>query len=172
MNMKKIMTQMNLLMGVTLSFCLSLVGNLRAEKFSVVGFLISFVISVIISMIIGFCVPVKPLTDKLEAKCGIRPRSTGAKFFDALISDLIYTPIITIVMTIFAYKQATSHGAEIPFVPMLISSLLISLVVGYILIFICMPLFLKLVFKWNNIDPAAGGPPAGGPPVGGPPPAE
>ena len=157
--MKKIMIQMNILMGVTLSLCLSLIGNLRAEKFSVPGFLISFLLSVVISMIIGLAVPVKPLTDRLEAKCGIQPRTLRAKCFEALISDLLYTPLITVVMTVFAYKQATAHGASIPFVPMLISSLLISLIAGYVLIFICMPLFLKLVFKWNHIDPSAGGPP-------------
>lgn len=70
--MKKIMIQMNILMGVTLSFFLSLIGNLRAEKFSLPGFLISFLISVVISMIVGLLVPVKPLTDRLEEKCGIR----------------------------------------------------------------------------------------------------
>ncbi len=149
--MKKIMIQMNILMGVTLSFFLSLTGSLRAERFSLPGFLISFLLSVAISMVIGLLVPVKPLTDRLEAKCGIRPRTPGARFFDALISDLVYTPVVTVAMTLFAYRQATAHGASVPFVPMLLSSLLISLVVGYVLIFICMPLFLKLVFKWNRI---------------------
>lgn len=160
MNMKKIVTQMNILMGVTLSFFLSLIGNLRADRFTLLGFLVSFLVSAAISMLIGLAVPVKPLTDKLEAKLGIAPRSLGAKFFDPLVSDVIYTPVITVVMTLIAYKQATSHGAQIPLAPMLISSVLISLLVGYVLIFICMPLYLKLVFKWNHIE----GSPAGGPP--------
>lgn len=150
--MKKVMMQMSILMGVTLSFCLSLIGNLRADKFTLPGFLISFAVSLVISLLIGFLVPMKPLTDKLEAKFGIQPRSLGGKCFEALVSDLLYTPVITVIMVIIGYKQATAHGGNPPFVPMLVSSLIISLIVGYILIFICMPLFLKLVFKWNHID--------------------
>ena len=161
--MKKIGLQMSLLMGLSLSFCLSIVGNLQAEKFSVVGCLISFLVSFLISMIIGFIIPIKKVGDAAVGKAGLRPESIPARLLESLISDLIYTPIITVIMVIFAYKQATAHGAQIPFVPMLIKSLIISLIVGYVLIFILMPLFLKLLMGKAGITP---GGPAGRP--GGP----
>lgn len=62
-------------------------------------------------------------------------------------------------MTVFAYRQATAHGASVSFVPMLVSSVLISLAAGYVLILICMPLFLRLLLRRKDIDPDAGSSP-------------
>lgn len=150
MNIKKISRQMSVLMGVTLSFCLSLVGNLTSGHFTVAGFIISFVISTIISLIIGFLVPMKKVTDYLDKKLGLKPGKIGTRLFDTLISDLIYTPIITFAMVTMAYKQATSHGAPLKYLPMLGKSELICMIVGYVLIFIFMPLFMKWVLKRNG----------------------
>ena len=151
MNMKKIGREMSLLMGVTLSFFLSLTGLLAAGKFNVVGWIISFLISTVISLIIGFLVPMKKVTDGVNNKLGLKPGKLGTRCMESLLSDLIYTPIITLAMVFMAYKKATAHGAKIPFIGMFGKSLVISLVVGFILIFIFMPLYMKLVFKKNGI---------------------
>lgn len=154
--MRKVGMQMSLLMGVTLSFCLSLVGNLMGAKqsgaFSVVGFLIGFVISTIVSLVIGFIVPIKKVNDSICGKLNLEPGAMVTRFVESLISDIIYTPIMTLLMVFLAYKQATSHGAQIPFLPMFLSSLVVCLIVGYILIFIFMPLYMKLVMKKNGLE--------------------
>ena len=74
------------------------------------------------------------------------------RLFESLISDLIYTPIITLIMITLAHHNATSHGAQIPYVPMLLKGMLLSLAVGYVLIFLFMPLFMKLVMKQNGME--------------------
>ncbi|MBR1702393.1 MAG: hypothetical protein IJ716_10610 [Lachnospiraceae bacterium] len=147
--MKKIGRQMSLLMGVTLSFFLSLTGILSSGQFTFPGFLINFLISSVISLIIGFLVPMKKVNDSLGAKLGLKQHTLKTRLFESLISDLIYTPIITLVMITLAHRNATSHGARIPYVPMLLKGILISMAVGYVLIFIFMPLFMKLVMKHN-----------------------
>lgn len=149
--MKKIGREMSILMGITLSFFLSLTGILSSGYFTVPGFLISFVVSLVISLIIGFFIPMKKVTDSLGRKLGLAPRKFSTHCFEALISDLIYTPIITLIMVFLAYRQAIRQGAQIPFWPMLGKSMLISMIVGYILIFIFMPLFLKIVMKRNGV---------------------
>ena len=155
--MKKIGREMSILMGTTLSFCLSLVGQLASGHFAFSAFLVSFLVSLVVSLIIGFVVPMKPLSDALGKKLGLKPESFGTRCFDALISDLIYTPIITFLMVLMAYKQAVSHGAQIVFVPMFLKSLLLSLFVGYVLILLLMPVFLKFVLKRHAAD-LSGGP--------------
>ena len=154
--MKKVGSQMSLLMGVTLSFCLSLTGNLMGAKqsggFSVPGFLISFVVSTIISLIIGFFVPMKKVNDSVCGSLNLKPGQMGTRLMESLIADIIYTPVMTLIMVFLAYKQATSHGAQIPFLPMFLSSLVVCLIVGYILIFIFMPLYMKLVMKKNGLN--------------------
>ena len=154
--MRKIGLQMSVLMGVTLSFFLSLVGNLMGAKqsgsFSVPGFLISFVISTIVSLFIGLIVPMKKVNDGLHAKLNMQEGSIGAKLLDSLVSDIIYTPIMTLLMVFLAYKQATAHGAQMPFLPMFLSSLVVCLIVGYILIFIFMPLYLNILMKMNGLS--------------------
>ena len=159
------MIKMSLLMGASLSLCLSLAGNLSSGKFTVPGFLISFAVSFVISIIIGLFVPMKKVNDSLDRKLGLEPGKLGTRCFEALISDLIYTPIITLVMVFIAYKNATSHGGNPPFVPMFLKSLALSMVLGYVLIFFLMPFFLKMLLKRSGI----GGPPNGRPPEGRPP---
>ncbi|MBR1815069.1 MAG: hypothetical protein IJ763_00035 [Lachnospiraceae bacterium] len=151
MNMKKIGRQMSILMGVTLSFFLSLTGLLASGKFNVAGWLISFLISTVISLIIGFLVPMKKVTDSVNNKLNLTPGKLGTRCMESLMSDLIYTPIITLAMVFMAYKKATAHGAKIPFIAMFGKSLVLCMVVGFILIFIFMPIYMRLVFKKNGI---------------------
>lgn len=159
--MKKIGREISVLMGVTLSFFLSLVGTATSGHFSVSGWLLSFLLSTIISLIIGFFVPMKRVLDSVDQKAGLTPGTLPARCLESLISDLIYTPIITLAMVGYAYfglTAAAASGAPIvvpPFVPMFLRSLLITMIVGYILIFLLMPVYMKLVMKRNGMT---GGP--------------
>ncbi|MBQ9605302.1 MAG: hypothetical protein IJR45_07805 [Firmicutes bacterium] len=139
--------KMSLLMGVTLSFFLSLTGLLSSGKFTVMGFVSSFFVSLIISIVIGFLVPMKKVSESLSKKFGIKPRTLGARLFDSLVSDIIYTPVISFCMVTLAYIGATRQGAQISYLPMLLKSLVLTLIVGYVLIFIFMPIYVKMCFK-------------------------
>ena len=139
--------KMSLLMSITLSFFLSLTGLLSSMQFTFPAFFSNFVISLIISMMIGIFVDMKKITDSFEKKCNIPPRTMKARVFDTFLSDLIYTPIMTVCMVTMAYVQATKHGARLFYPAMLFKSLVISMIVGYLLIFIFTPLFVKIVFK-------------------------
>ena len=152
---------MNLLMGVTLSFFLSLLGNLTAESgFKPVAFLASFAVSTVISLIIGFVIPMRKLENGAVKAMGLKERSLPANLVSALISDLIYTPVITLAMIALARKMAmkmsNGHAELPPFAVMFVKSLIISLIVAYIIILIATPVYLKLVMKKNG----AAGPPA------------
>ena len=162
--MRKIQRQVAAFMGVSLSFCLSLFGNATSGRFTVRGFIISFVMATIISLIIGWFVPMKNVSDKLTEKMGIQEGTFGKKAADALISDIIYTPLITFLMVFLAYKQATAHGAQMPFVPVFVKSLIESVILGFIIILILTPVFVKFVMKKNGIP--QGGPSQGMPPQG------
>ncbi len=60
MYMKKVGIIMSVLMGVTMSFCLSLTNSIvSADKFDMTQFLISFGASTVLSLIIGLIVPMK-----------------------------------------------------------------------------------------------------------------
>ena len=50
-------------------------------------------------------------------------------------------------MVFLAYRQVVSHGASIPFLPMLLRSEMISLFVSYILSFLITPVYAGLFFK-------------------------
>ena len=143
--MKAVGIKMSLCMGVTLSFFLSLTGSLASRHFTVQGWLINFVISTVISLIIGFAVPVRRLSEAACSKLNMSPGRFSTRCLESLISDLIYTPVITFFMVFFAYRKAVSLGAQIPFLPMFLSSLVICLIAGFVLIMIFMPLYLKLL---------------------------
>ncbi|MBR1555225.1 MAG: hypothetical protein IJ644_07530 [Oscillospiraceae bacterium] len=151
MDMKKIGRQMSILMGISMSFCLSLTGLLSSGHFTIPSFLVNFVISTIISLIIGFFVPMKKVGDAAVEKAGLTPHTMKARLLESLISDLIYTPALTLCMTLMAYHSAVSHGQPMPpYILMFLKSLALSMVVGYILIFFLMPAFLKLLMKKNG----------------------
>lgn len=151
--MKKIGRTMSICMGITLSFALSLLGNLLGGHFTVPGFLVSFLVSTVISLIIGFLVPMQRVGAAACQKAGIEARSGKGNALSSLISDLIYTPLITVCSTFLGYRSAVSHGGEVSYVKMLVPSLLVSLIVAYILIFVLTPVFLKMILKKNGINP-------------------
>lgn len=155
-DMKTIGLKMNILMSVTLSFSLSLTGTLLSGHFTVKAFLLGFALSTFISFLIGIVVPIKKIGDGLAHKFGLDERSMPARLISALASDIIYTPILTLSMVVLAHRQAAAHGNDIPFVPMLLRALAVSLIVAYIIILIVTPVFIRLVLKKYG----AGSPPA------------
>ncbi len=151
--MRRVGREISVLMGITLSFFLSLTGVLLSGHFTLLGWLISFAISTVISLLIGFIVPMKPLLDKVTGN--MRRGAFSTRCLESLISDLIYTPIITLAMVAFAYKNIASHAPADqvpPFLPMFLISLAEEMVIGFILIFIFMPLYMRLVMKRHGIQ--------------------
>ena len=148
--MRKVGRDMSIRMGISMSFCLSLVGTLTSGHFTPVGFIVSLVISSIISLIIGFVIPMGKVTGAALQKMKLERGSIGGRFVETFISDLIYTPIMTFVMVFLAYKMAMKNSggeAGLNFGAMFLSSLLICFVAGFVLIFIVQPLFMKQVMK-------------------------
>ena len=145
---KKIGRAMSIRMGIAMSFCLSLVGTLSSGHFTLVGFLISFLVSCVISLLIGFIIPMGLVAEAALKKAGFERGTVKGGLLEALISDLIYTPIITLVMVFLAYKMAMKQSggqANLNFAGMFFSSLGICFVVGFVLIFLVQPIFMKSV---------------------------
>ena len=151
--MRMIGKQMAIRMGIMMSFCLSLVGTLTSGHFTIPGFLLSFVVSTIISIVIGIVIPIGKVTGGLCEKWGLERGKIGTRVVESLISDAIYTPIMTLVMVSLAYfmvMRMSGGMAQIPFLPMFLKSLFICYVVGFFLIFIFQPLFLKQIMRKNS----------------------
>lgn len=151
--MRAIGMKMSFLMGLTMSIILSLTGTLSSGHFTVLSWLISFGISFVISIIIGFIVPIKKVGDIVCNKVGVSPESMKGNLVSGMVSNLIYTPFITIVMVIVMVGNAAKHapaGAVPPVSRVLPGSLIISLIIGYIVIIIVQPLYLKLLIRKNN----------------------
>ncbi|WP_295089814.1 hypothetical protein [Ruminococcus sp.] len=163
--MKKVGIIMTLLMGVTLSFCLSLTGNLTSEDgFKLIPFLVSFAVSTVISILIGFVVPMRKIESGAVKAMGLNERSLPANIISSLISDFIYTPVITLSMIVLArrmaMKMSNGHAQLPPFAIMFLKSLIISFVVAFLIILIVTPIYIKLSMKLAGVNPSAGGPPA------------
>ena len=156
--MRKIGLIMNILMGVSLSFALSLCGLLFSGHFETKAWLVSFALSTIVSLLIGFCIPVHKIGCALCEKMGLKERTMPFHCVDSLVSDIFYTPIITLLMVGYAFlgakkgiEMALANGApaaslpQLHFMPMFGHSLLISMIIGYVLIWILQPLYLKIL---------------------------
>ena len=151
--MRIIGKQMAIRMGLMMSFFLALVGTLTSGHFTVPGFIIGFIISSIISILIGLIIPVGKITGGVCTKLGLERGRMGTRVVESLLSDLIYTPIMTLVMVAFAYFMVMRQSggmAQISFIPMFLRSLVICYVVAFFLIFIFQPLFLKQLMKKNS----------------------
>lgn len=99
---------MSILMGVTLSFFMSLLGTLISGHFTFVSWLISFGISLAISLFIGFVVPMPRIEAAACRKAKLHPGTLPATLLSALISDTIYTPLMTVVMVLIMVGTATA----------------------------------------------------------------
>ena len=63
-----------------------------------------------------------------------------------------YNPFVLVNKAKFvAYYNAVSHGQSMPpYLLMFLKSLLLSMIVGYVLIFLLTPVYLKLIMKKNG----------------------
>ncbi len=148
--MKVVGRKMAIRMGILMSFALSLVGTLTSGHFTPVGFLLSFIVSSIISLIIGFLVPVGKITNDFCVKRNLIRGTFAERCVSSLISDLIYTPIITLAMVFLAYTIAmkmSGGAAGLVFLPMFLKSLIICFVVAFILIFVVQPILMRQIMK-------------------------
>ena len=145
--MKKAGLKMSLMIGAAMSFTLSLIGLLSAGKFTLPGFLTNVLISFSISFLLSLAVPVKQLGTQLVNRLKLQPGTLKAQAAEALVCDVIYTPLMTTVMTYLAYRQARAHGAPITFASMWLPSLLISLIAAFVLAFIFTPVFARIAFR-------------------------
>ena len=161
--MKGVMVKMTVLMGLTMSLVLSLVGSVlgmvHSGSFSVPGWFISFFISLIISLIIGFLIPVKKVTDSVCKKAGAEPASPKGNLLGALISDFIYTPVITVIMVMVnvngarrsmpaeVLAEAVAQGRAPTVGRILPLSLIVCFIVGFIVIAVIQPVFLKMLTR-------------------------
>ncbi len=153
--MRKIGRDMSIKMGVTMSLCLSLIGTLTSGHFTIMGFLMSFVASTVLSLIIGFIVPMSKLSTACLNSMKMRRGTMPARLMESLISDLIYTPIMTLAMVGLAFFMARKQSGgmmQTPFLAMFIPSLIICLIAGYIIIFIIQPVFLKQTMKKYGLN--------------------
>ena len=150
MNMKKIGQQMSLLMGLSMSCVLTLVGLLSAGKFTVQGFLSGFAVSFVVSMIIGLIIPMKKVSDAVTGRFNRKQGTLKARLLEALISDVLYSPLMTFIMVYIAWRQATAHGAMIPLGPMLLKSEIISFIAAFILSFVLTPVFMNMLIRKNR----------------------
>ena len=60
---------------------------------------------------------------------------------------------MTLIMVWMAWRQAVSHGARIPFGPMLVKSEFISLIGAFVISFLAAPVWVSLVMKKVNSSP-------------------
>ena len=159
--MRAVGREISLCMGISMSFFLSLTGNLLGGHFTISGFIISFVVSTVIRLIIGFLVPMKNVTEAARNLFHLKPGSITGRCVESLTSDLIYTPIMTLIMVFLAWRQANAQApVAVPFLPMFLPSFGVCMVVGFVLIMILMPIFTKMAFKHQGIQmPPSGGRP-------------
>ena len=145
--MKKAGRKISMLMGLILSFFQSLSGQLFSGHFSFPSWLLSLALSIAVSWLIGYIVPMGKVSQNVCTSFRCEPRSLKTRLLETLVSDLIFSPVITLVNVLLAYRGAVSQGAPVRFLPMFLSSLGISLALGFVLIFIFQPLCKKWVLK-------------------------
>ena len=167
-NMKKIGLMMSLYMSLLMSVFMTITGVCTGMLPNVIkgiippqaligSFISGFIISFVISMLIGLIIPMHKVTQ--AATKNMKP-GLGKKCIESLLSDLIYTPLISVMMVAFAYFQNQRSGMPgPPYIVMLIPSLIACFAVGYILIFIFQPIFMRSLIR--KYGPGAG--PEGGP---------
>lgn len=146
---KAVGRKMTLFLGLILSFFQPLVGQLTSGHFTIPGYLLSFAISAVIGLAIGFLVPIGRITRAASAKAKLPKGSLKARLLETMVSNLIFSPILSFVNVFLAYRNASAHApaGTVKFLPMYLPSLGIGLVLGFILVFIFQPLCLKWALK-------------------------
>ena len=97
--MKKAGLLISVLMGLTMSFCLSLIGLLSAGQFTLPGFLKNFLISFAVSLLLGQLIPVRRISDSLLKKHQLKPGTIKARLVESLVTTVTYSPIMTLIFS-------------------------------------------------------------------------
>ncbi len=153
--MKKISREIGIRMGIIMSFFLSLTGTMVSGHFSIPQFLLHLVVSTIISVLIAIIIPIGRIAAAACAALKLRRGSLPEKLLTTFIYDLLYTPLMTTIMIFIAYKMAMwqSHGmAQLNFVEMLIAPLIICVIMGFALIFVFQPAFMKQLLQKYDVQ--------------------
>lgn len=150
--LRKAGLQISVYMGITMSFFLSLIENILSGHFELTLFLVTFAMSTTLSLIIGLAVPMGLINSTVTEKLG--SGTIVSRCVSALISDLIYTPVLTLAMVsvvrIMLPREAVENLPPLP--KMFIGSLIPAMIVGFILVLIFMPLFQKSVTAKLGLD--------------------
>ncbi len=152
--MKKAGIKISVMMALVMSLALSIIGNISARRPEgtpaisiIIGIITSFIISFIVSLIIGMIIPVEKISGFLCRKLELEKGKLETRLFESLVSDIIYTPFMTLAMTGLAYFSAMKQSggrANITYSTMFLGSLSVCMIAGFILIFIFQPLFVKI----------------------------
>ena len=153
--MEKVEKTMGLLMGVSLSLLLTLTGTLSSGSFALLSFLSGFLVSFAVSTLLTRILPVQKIASSLSKRLKLRKGTVPCRLLETLVSDLLMSPVMTLIMVWLAWRQATAHGARIPFGPMLLKSEILSFLVAFAAIFLLTPLFLKFALQRAGADPRA-----------------
>ena len=148
--MRKINRSMSIKMGITMSFFMSLIGMSTSGHFTIPGFVVSFVISSIISLVIGFLIPMGRLSAMACKALKFQRGSLPARIVETVVSDLVYTPVMTLAMVGLAYNMAMKQSggmADLNFARMFFPSLIICFLAGLVIIFIIQPVYFKQTMK-------------------------
>lgn len=107
--MKRLSFYMNVLMSVTLSVFLSLLGLGTSGHFTVTAWLASFSIGAAISFVICYIIPMGSIKGALMEKFDLKDGSKGEKVVSAIVSDVIFTPLICLIMVSLSYNSAIKN---------------------------------------------------------------
>lgn len=149
--MQKIGFLMSLIMGFVMSLVLSLTGTLVGGHFTVPSWLISFGISFVLSLIIGFIIPMGRLNNLITGKLKQSRKMFLANLIDSFVSNVLYTPLMSASMVWLAWSKIPLEHRP-PFAALYMPSLIATFIVGWIVIFITQPLFLKKLMKKFGVE--------------------
>ena len=146
-NMQVFAKQMSICMGIMMSSSLTFIGLLGAGNLSFPSFILNFVISFTVISVVGRFFDAGKISLDILQKHDIDPHSMKGRIMQALITDLIYSPIMTFIMTLIGYFMATRQGVQISYFPMFFKALITSVIAAFFLCLIFTPIFEKLIMK-------------------------
>ncbi|MCR5699109.1 MAG: hypothetical protein K6G52_05635 [Treponemataceae bacterium] len=150
MKTKKFNTGAYLCLGIVLSVVLTVFNTILLGRYPFYNIAVCFGISLVIGIVIGLVVPFDLIFASECRRHNFKPDSFPTHMLLSLITDAIFTPLMTIPMVFFNYlmpgKDVVGQGN---FVLDLVIGVFSSVGVAYLFILIFMPFF-KKIGKKNN----------------------
>lgn len=163
MDMKKTMIKVGIMIslvnGIVLGALFSSIGMAKSPSGIIpMGVVTSVLLSSVISVIVGFIIPMKTVTEKVNAKLGIEPgqKKALAVLAEGLVGDIIFTPILCSFFVFKNYFQG-KLPPQVPIVPYWLKELGLDLLIALPITMIIVPLVRNLALKMFGV-------PAGKPP--------